>query len=111
MNAENNTTRNVNNTIRSKRNGSKKEEELIYKIRYRIGLLANAIGGQRTNPPYNLEEFTQNPGVYFEKIGRMQNGRMPCSKMVEISDKNKYKLINKKNGTITIKYSAHRITM
>jgi len=66
----------MNNTIRSrqgKQTKRKKRErrKLIYKIRYRIGLLAALIGGQRTSPPYNLEEFTQNPGVYFERIGRM----------------------------------------
>jgi len=27
--------------------------------------------GQQTGPPYNLEEFSQKPGIYFEKIGRL----------------------------------------
>jgi len=31
--------------------------------------------------------------------------------MVEISDKNKYKLTNKKNRANTTKYPAHRVTM
>jgi len=33
--------------------------------------LAALTKGQQTSPPYNLEEFMQNPGIYFEKIGRM----------------------------------------
>jgi len=64
--------RNINNIIKIRKKKKRGERRrLIYKIHYRIGLLITLIGGQRTGPPFNLEEFTQNPGVYFERIGRM----------------------------------------